>query len=116
MIELGANDALRGLSLKASTDNLNRMVELCQAKGAKVVLIGMRVPPNYGKRYTDEFAEMFTHVSKNKKTALVPFLLKGVADRQDARDWFQSDGNHPLAKAHPIILDNVWAVLQPLLR
>jgi acyl-CoA thioesterase-1 len=115
VIELGANDALRGLPLQSSTENLQAMIKACQAAGAKVVLVGMMVPPNYGRRYTEDFARMFATLAGQNKTALVPFLLKGVADRPDAREWFQPDGMHPLAKGHPIMLDQVWQALGPLL-
>jgi acyl-CoA thioesterase-1 len=91
------------------------MVQACQAAGAKVLLVGMQVPPNYGKRYSDDFAAVFARVARERQIALVPFLLKGVADRADAREWFQPDGIHPLAKAHPVMLDNVWRELKPLL-
>lgn len=115
VIELGANDALRGLPLKASRDNLLAMIDASQQAGAKVVLVGMLVPPNYGKRYTEDFGKMFETLARERHTALVPFLLKGVADRPDARDWFQADGIHPLPKGHPIMLDQVWDALGPLL-
>ncbi|MBH1985744.1 MAG: arylesterase [Burkholderiales bacterium] len=115
VVELGANDALRGFPLRVTQDNLRAMVEASQAAGAKVLLVGMRVPPNYGRRYADAFAELFVSVSRERKAALVPFLLKDVADRPDARDWFQPDGIHPLAKAHPVMLDHVWMGLKPLL-
>lgn len=115
VIELGANDALRGLPLKSSRDNLLAMIDASQKAGAQVVLVGMMVPPNYGKRYTQDFAAMFEQLAKERHTALVPFLLKGIADRPDAREWFQADGIHPLAKGHPIMLDQVWAALSPLL-
>ncbi len=91
------------------------MVDMGLKAGAKVLLVGMQVPPNYGKRYGSDFAAVFQLVAKDKRIALVPFLLKGVADRPDARDWFQSDGLHPLSKGHPIMLDNVWPALKPLL-
>lgn len=115
VIELGANDALRGLPLKASQDNLLAMIDASQQLGAKVVLVGMMVPPNYGRRYTEDFGKMFETLAREQHTALVPFLLKGVADRPDARDWFQADGIHPLPKGHPIMLEQVWAALKPLL-
>lgn len=115
VIELGANDALRGLPLKSSRANLQTMIEASQQAGAKVLLIGMMVPPNYGKRYTDDFQAMFPDLAQTHRTALVPFLLKGIADRPDARNWFQADGIHPLAKGHPIIMENVWAALKPQL-
>lgn len=115
VIELGGNDALRGFPVSATRDNLNAMAQASQAAGAKVLLVGMQVPPNYGKRYADDFAAVFARVAQERKVALVPFLLKGVADRTDARDWFQADGIHPQAKAHPVMLDNVWRGLKPLL-
>lgn len=116
IIELGANDALRGLPLKGTLDNLVRMIRLCRQAGAsKVLLVGMMVPPNYGTRYAQEFTGLFLKVARAEQTGLVPFFLKGVADRPDARDWFQGDGLHPLAKAHPVILENVWRELKPML-
>ena len=115
IIELGGNDALRGLPLASSADNLTAMVKASQAAGAKVLLLGMQVPPNYGARYGRDFAALFTQVAAKQKTALLPFLLKGVADRPDAEDWFQRDRIHPQARAHPLMLDNVWPVLQPML-
>jgi acyl-CoA thioesterase-1 len=115
VIELGANDALRGLSIQRTQENLQAMIEACQQAGAQVVLVGMMVPPNYGKRYTDDFAALFGQLAARHKTALVPFLLKGIADRPDARDWFQADGMHPLAKGHPIMLAQIWQALGPLL-
>ena len=115
IIELGGNDALRGLPLASSRENLLAMVKAAKAAGAKVLLLGMQVPPNYGAAYGREFAGLFTQVAADQKTALLPFLLKGVADRKDAEDWFQPDRIHPLARAHPLLLDNVWPVLQPLL-
>lgn len=115
VIELGGNDALRGFPLRTTQDNLQAMVDAARSAGAKVLLVGMQVPPNYGKRYTEDFANLFARVAQAKQIGLVPFLLKGVADRPDARDWFQPDGIHPLAKAHPVMLDNVWSGLRPLL-
>jgi acyl-CoA thioesterase I len=115
VIELGGNDALRGLPLKATRETLDAMVRSCQAIGAKVVLVGMMMPPNFGRRYAEDFAAIFPAVASARSVPVVPFFLKGVADRPDARDWFQPDGIHPLAKAHPVMLDNVWPVLAPLL-
>jgi acyl-CoA thioesterase-1 len=115
VIELGANDALRGLSLKATQANLQAMVDQSKAAGAQVLLVGMMLPPNFGQRYGESFATVFSDVAKASKVALVPFMLKGVADRPDAREWFQTDGLHPLAKAHPIILNNIWPTLSRLL-
>lgn len=115
VIELGGNDALRGLPLKSTQENLLAMVRAAKAAGAKVLLVGMQVPPNYGPAYGRDFAALFESVAKAEKTALTPFLLKGVADRPDALDWFQSDRIHPLAKAHPLMLEQVWQGLKPLL-
>ena len=116
IIELGANDALRGLPLKNTEDNLSAMAQAAQKIGAKVVLVGMQVPPNYGRHYADQFMQLFATVAQKNKTALVPFLLKGIADSADATVLFQADGIHPLAQAHPQMLDNVWPALRPLLR
>ncbi len=115
ILELGGNDALRGFALRSTQDNLNAMTQACLAAGAKVLLVGMQVPPNYGKRYSDDFAAMFARVAKERNVALVPFLLKGVADRPDSREWFQPDGIHPLSKAQPVMLDNIWSELNLLL-
>ncbi len=115
ILELGGNDALRGLPLSSTRDNLMAMARAAQEAGAKVVIAGMQVPPNYGASYGKEFEAVFEQVAKQSRAALVPFLLKGVADRPDAMDWFQGDRIHPLAKAHPLMLDNVWAALKPLL-
>ncbi len=115
VIELGANDALRGLPLSMTRDNLVAMTRTAKAAGAKVLLIGMRLPPNYGKRYGDEFAAVYSEVAKAEHTALVPFMLAGVADAPDAERWFQSDRIHPNAAAHPIILDHLWPVIEPWL-
>ncbi|MCV2370175.1 arylesterase [Roseateles oligotrophus] len=115
IIELGGNDALRGLPLASSHENLLAMTRAAKAAGARVLLLGMQVPPNYGASYGREFAGIFERIAKEEKVALTPFLLKGVADRPDAMDWFQPDRIHPLAKAHPVMLDLVWPSLQPLL-
>jgi acyl-CoA thioesterase-1 len=116
VIELGGNDALRGLPLADSRRNLDAMATQAAAAGARIVIVGMQVPPNYGRQYGEEFAQMFAGVAAAHKAALVPFLLKGVADRPDEADWFQPDHIHPLPKAHPLMLDNVWAVLEPLVK
>lgn len=116
VIELGGNDALRGLPLASTRDNLAAMARAAKATGAKVLLVGMQIPPNYGKRYADDFAAVFTTVAKRENTALVPFLLKGVADVPNAAELFQDDRIHPREQAHPIMLANVWGGLKPLLR
>lgn len=115
VVELGGNDALRGLPLSMTRENLQAMLRAARDSGAKVLLVGMQVPPNYGGAYARDFAALFETVAKAEKSALTPFLLKGVADRPDAQDWFQSDRIHPLAKAHPLMLEQVWLALKPLL-
>jgi len=115
LIELGGNDALRGLPLKTSQDNLEAMVKAAQSQGAKVLLLGMQVPPNYGPQYAAEFSAMYAEVAKRHKTGLVPFFLKGVADVDNADAMFQSDRIHPVEAAHPIMLGNVWPALRKLL-
>ncbi len=116
ILELGANDALRGLPLKNTEDNLAWMTEQSQKAGAKVLIVGMQVPPNYGGKYTQQFGEVFPAVAKQYKTALVPFLLKGVADDPDPTRLFQADRIHPNATAQPTLLANVWPVLKPLIK
>ena len=116
VLELGANDALRGLPLKGTEDNLMQMARAAQAAGAKVLLVGIQVPPNYGGDYTRRFGEIFPRVAQATKSPLVPFLLANVADGPDAASLFQPDRIHPLAEAHPRILDNVWPELRKLLR
>lgn len=116
VIELGGNDALRGLPLKNTEDNLGTMVKAAQQAGARVLLVGMQVPPNYGSDYARRFASTFEAVARQHKTALVPFFLEGVANAADATQMFQPDRIHPSAQAHPRMLDNVWPALQPLLR
>ena len=112
VIELGGNDALRGLPLASTRANLTEMARAARAAGARVLLVGMQVPPNYGRRYADDFAALFGEVARAEGAALVPFLLKGVADSPEAESLFQSDRIHPNAQAHPIMLDNVWPVLR----
>jgi len=116
LVELGGNDALRGLPLAMTRDNLTAIVKACRDAGAKVVLLGMQVPPNYGRKYGDEFAALFASVAKAGGAALVPFILEGVANAPNAETLFQSDRIHPLATAHPRMLANVWPVLAPLLK
>jgi len=116
VIELGGNDALRGLPLAMTQSNLGDMVRAAKAAGARVLVVGMRVPPNYGRKYGDDFLALFASVAKDQGTALLPFLLAGVADGPQADTIFQPDGIHPKAEAHPRMLDNVWPQLRPLLR
>lgn len=115
IIELGGNDALRGLPLAMTQDNLSAMTRAAKASGARVLLVGMQVPPNYGRQYGEAFAALFGTVAKAEGAALVPFLLKGVADVADSEALFQPDRIHPREAAHPIMLGNVWPVLRPLL-
>ena len=115
VIELGGNDALRGLPLNMTQDNLQAMTQEAQKSGAKVLLAGMQVPPNYGGDYGKRFAATFATVAKANKAALVPFLLKGVADRPDAIRLFQADRIHPTEEAHPIILNTMWPSIKRLL-
>lgn len=115
IIELGANDALRGMPLASTKANLAAMARAGQKAGAKVLLIGMEVPPNYGARYTQDFRDVFKAVAATEKAALVPFLLAGVADQPDALSLFQADRIHPNETAQPMLASNVWPVLQKLL-
>jgi acyl-CoA thioesterase I len=113
ILELGGNDGLRGLPLGATKANLARMVDLSTQAGARVLLVGMRIPPNYGPRYTEEFARMYPDVASQYHLPLVPFLLEKVA-LNPAR--MQEDSVHPNASGEPPVLDNVWPYLQPLLK
>lgn len=108
LIELGGNDALRGLSLIVSEQNLTNMIKLVQAEGAKVVLAGMQIPPNYGQQYTSQFKKMYETISQNTQTALIPFILAGLETRPDL---FIPDNIHPNEAAQEIILNNVWPTL-----
>ena len=112
VIELGANDALRGLSLDMTRKNLNEMTTLAQESGAQVLLVGMQIPPNYGRRYTEEFRQLFSDVAQQNKAQLVPFLLDGIAANPN---YFQGDGIHPNEQAQPMLANNVWAELKPML-
>ena len=113
IIELGANDGLRGQPVKAAEANLRSMVELAQKNKARVLLVGMRMPPNYGRDYTERFFGMYNKLAKQTKSPLVPFMLEGVADKPTL---FQADRLHPNAEAHPIILANIWPQLVPLVK
>ncbi|MCW5255032.1 arylesterase [Verminephrobacter aporrectodeae subsp. tuberculatae] len=116
LIELGANDALRGLPLKNTEENLDWMTQTAQQAGAQVLLLGMQIPPNYGADYAKRFAHLFAAVAQTRKAALVPFLLAGVADAADPARLFQPDRMHPRAEAQPQMLANVWPQLRKLLR
>lgn len=112
VIELGGNDALRGLAPAQLRGNLARMIELSQAAGAKVLLVGIDVPPNYGPAYRARLKAAYAELAVTYHTALLPFLLEGVALQPG---MLQADGLHPVAAAQPKLLDNVWPVLKPLL-
>ncbi len=116
VLELGSNDALRGLPLAQSRANLAAMSQAARKSGARVLLLGMQVPPNYGASYTRDFAQVFVDVSKSEKTALLPFLLKGVADAPNAMQYFQADRLHPNASAQPLLMANVWPEVRKLLK
>lgn len=113
VIELGANDALRGLPLAAAEANMRAMVEMARKDHAQVLLVGMRMPPNYGRDYTERFFGMYKTVATQLKTPLVPFMLEGVAEKPAL---FQADRLHPTAQAHPAILANIWPKFLPLVK
>ncbi|ROR35199.1 arylesterase [Inmirania thermothiophila] len=113
VVELGGNDGLRGLGLERTRANLAAVVRRARAAGARVLLVGMRLPPNYGPLYTRRFAALYREIARDEGVPLVPFLLEGVAL---APGMMQADGIHPTAAAQPRLLDNVWPHLEPLLR
>jgi acyl-CoA thioesterase-1 len=113
ILELGGNDGLRSLPLATTEDNLERMIGLARAHGVRVLLLGMRMPPNYGERYTSGFQQMYTQLAEKYQLALVPFLLEKVA--LDSR-LMQPDGIHPTESGQPLLLDTVWPKLAPLLQ
>lgn len=113
IVELGANDALRGLALTMTQDNLNEIVASSKRAGAQVVVVGMQIPPNYGRDYTQRFQGLFGKVAEKQKVPLVPFLLAGVAEQPE---MFQADRLHPVAGAQARILENVWPTIAPLLK
>lgn len=112
ILELGANDGLRGLRPQLMAENLTAMIDAARAAGSQVLLVGMQMPPNYGAAYARRFAQTFTDVAQAREVPLVPFLLDGFADQPEL---FLSDGIHPTAEAQPRVLDTVWQGLQPLL-
>lgn len=112
VIELGANDGLRGLPVASAEKNVLAIISKIQATKANVLLIGMQIPPNYGSEYTKQFSAMYKNIAKQKKVTLVPFLLDGVADKPE---MFQADRLHLVAAAHPHILNNIWPYLLPLI-
>jgi acyl-CoA thioesterase I len=112
IVELGANDGMRGLPVAQMKDNLDRIVRAAKSAGSRVLLVGMKMPPNYGPAYTREYEEAFRKLAREHKLPLVPFFLEGIADR---RELFQADQLHPTAQAQPILLEAVWRQLRPLL-
>ena len=113
IIELGGNDGLRALPIAQFRDNLSQLVALAAASGAKPLLLGMRMPPNYGPQYTEQFAKVFSDLARDKKIPAVPFLLTDIALNQNL---LQGDEIHPNVEGQPILLNNVWPQLQPLLK
>jgi acyl-CoA thioesterase-1 len=111
VLELGANDGLRGLPVAQMRKNLAAMIERAQRSGARVLLVGMKMPPNYGPDYTEAFEASFAELSKRYKTALAPFFLEDLGD-----DMFQPDRIHPTADAQPLMLERIWKALHPLLK
>lgn len=112
VLALGGNDGLRGLPIAAMKANLAKIVRAAQAAKARVLVVGMRIPPNYGAKYANEFQQTFADIARQSKTAYVPFLLDGVAEKQEL---FQPDQIHPTAQAQAALLDTVWKGLAPLL-
>jgi acyl-CoA thioesterase I len=112
ILELGANDGLRGLPLQTSRANLAAILQACRDRQARVLLVGMKMPPNYGPAYTRQFEDIYRELARQPQTRLVPFLLEGIADK---REMFQADGLHPTAAAQPVILENLWKELKPML-
>jgi acyl-CoA thioesterase I len=113
VIELGANDGLRGLPVAAADSNLRAMVDVAKKAGARVLLVGIRIPPNYGRDYSEKFFAMYDVISKAARVPLAPFMLEGVVTRPEL---FQQDRLHPLAEAHPIILANIWPHLLAIVK
>ena len=112
IIALGANDGLRGLPVRTMRDNLKAMIDSAQKKKARVLIVGQRLPPNYGA-YAEQFHDVYAEVAQARKTALVDFLLEGIATRPE---FFQSDNLHPTAEAQPLLLNTIWRELEPLLK
>lgn len=113
ILELGGNDGLRGLPLATLQSNLEEMVSLSQRAGAKVLLAGIQIPPNYGPRYTEPFYALFGDIAESEQLPFVPFLIDGIPQQPEL---MQNDGIHPRAEAQHMILDNVWPVLEPMLQ
>jgi acyl-CoA thioesterase-1 len=112
VIELGGNDGLRGIGIQVTTGNLSSMIEQCQATGAEIIIAGIRLPPNYGVTYTEQFYAMYSGLRDRYGVTLVPFFMEGVAMNPQL---MQEDGIHPNASAQPALLDNIWPLLEPVL-
>ena len=110
LLELGANDALRGLPIAESENNLRKMIQMSKKSGAKVLLFGMQIPPNYGKRYTKQFRDLYSTLATQEGITLLPFFLSGVADKAEL---FQADRLHPNVEAQNILYKNVWGSMAP---
>ena len=113
ILELGGNDGLRGLPIEVTNQNLSSMIEQSQSAGATVILAEMRIPPNYGRTYTEKFNSMYTILTEQYGISLLPFLLQDIALEPGL---MQADGIHPTARAQPVILEKVWSILQPFLQ
>lgn len=113
IVALGANDGLRGLPVPELKANLAAIVRAAQRSRARVLLVGMRMPPNYGPQYTEEFQRAFREVARAQRVPLVPFLLEGI---EEQREMFQADHLHPIAEGQPVLLENIWRKLAPLLK
>lgn len=112
IIELGGNDGLRGINPDVTRNNMTRMVQLSQGAGAKVLLAGIKLPPNYGEAYLQQFESLYADIAEEYGTLLVPFFMEGVVFEPG---MLQADGIHPSVKAQPVLLENVWAILEPAL-
>ncbi|ANI99562.1 arylesterase [Polynucleobacter wuianus] len=110
LLELGANDALRGLSIEQTQNNLQKMIALSKQSGAKVLLMGMQIPPNYGQQYTKQFKDLYPKLASQEGIELLPFFMAGVASN---KDLFQSDNIHPNVTAQSILFKNVWGAMAP---
>ncbi len=110
LIELGANDALRGLSIDATEKNLLKMIQLSKNSGARVLLFGMQIPPNYGQEYTKKFKDLYSRLATQEKIEFLPFFMSGIASNPDL---FQADNIHPNSKAQPLLYKNVWGAMAP---
>jgi len=115
ILELGGNDALRGLALTQTQDNLLTMTQAAKAAGAKVLMLGMQMPPNYGADYAAQFAAVYDKAARQGQAKLLPFFLQGIGDDPDPMKWFQADRIHPNAAAQPRLMKNVWPLLKPWL-